>query len=136
MTDQMIPADKVRKIASAMRAAMRRDDSMYHEGEFLSDMSDYIRDLDKLCARARPRLEWPDGTTTWPDHLAVGTVIESADDPRLAALPDGSVLSDCDGDNVAKRAEAWAGIGYIPIASERDEFGPWTVRRIGWEADQ
>ena len=71
-----------------------------------------------------------------PPPAQPGDVIESADDPRIDALPVGSVLSDCDGETIAKRAEAWAGIGYIPIASERDEFGPWTVRRVGWEDDQ
>lgn len=68
--------------------------------------------------------------------VKVGDVIESADDPRLAALPVGSVLLDRDRETVAKRDKVWAGLGYIPIESEGDEFGPWTVRRIGWGADQ
>lgn len=84
-----------------------------------------------------PRLEWP-GTEKVEDAntVKVGDVIESATDPRLDALPAGTVLADCDGETVAKRSEEWAGLGYIPIESEGDEFGPWTVRRIGWEADQ
>lgn len=48
MTDQTIPADKVRKIASEMRDAMRREDDGYPYVEFLSDMGDYIRDLEAL----------------------------------------------------------------------------------------
>lgn len=84
-----------------------------------------------------PRMTWP-GTEKVEDAnpVKVGDVIESATDPRLDALPAGTVLVDCDGETVAKRSEAWAGLGYIPIESEGDEFGPWTVRRIGWEADQ
>jgi hypothetical protein len=84
-----------------------------------------------------PRMEW-NGTEKVEEATPaeVGDVIESADDPRLDALPVGTVLVDCDGETVAKRSEAWAGLGYIPIESEGDEFGPWTVRRIGWEDDQ
>lgn len=48
MTDQTMPADKVEKIAAAMRAAMRRDDPYYSDGAFLEDMSGYIRDLESL----------------------------------------------------------------------------------------
>ena len=48
MTDQNMPADKVREIANAMRAAMRRDDPYYSDGAFLEDMSGYIRDLEAL----------------------------------------------------------------------------------------
>ena len=54
MTDQNALADKVQKIAAEMRAAMRRDENTYRDAEFLDDLSGYIRDLDKLCARARP----------------------------------------------------------------------------------
>ena len=45
MTDQTIPADKVREIATAMRAAMRREDDDYRDAEFLDDMSGYIAEL-------------------------------------------------------------------------------------------
>ena len=81
-----------------------------------------------------PRMEWP-GTEKDEDAntVRVGDVIESATDPRLDALPAGTVLVDCDGETVAKRSEEWAGLGYIPIPDEGGEFGPWTVRRIGWE---
>lgn len=48
MTDQNMPAEKVREIAAAMRAAMRRDDPYYSDGAFLEDMSGYIRDLEAL----------------------------------------------------------------------------------------
>ena len=84
-----------------------------------------------------PRMTWPgDKKAEDVAPVKVGDVIESADDPRISALPVGSVLIDRDRETVAKRSEAWAGLGYIPIESEGDEFGPWTVRRIGWEADQ
>lgn len=85
-----------------------------------------------------PRLEWPapDEKVEDENKAKVGDVIQSADDPRLDALPVGTVLADCDGETVAKRSDAWAGLGYIPIESEGDEFGPWTVRRVGWETYQ
>lgn len=201
MTDQMIPADKVENIAAEMRDAMRREDDGYPYAEFLSDMGDYIKDLEALLpdqprpsmaemteeeraecrwmqcdagpygrrglivkvkywsvyvvdketgtysdytpdlVTARPDLpsmEWngTDQEDVTPDHLAVGTVIESADDPRLDALPAGSALLDRDGEAVAKRGKVWAGDGYHPIPSEGDEFGPWTVLHIPKEADQ
>ena len=47
MTDQ-IPADKVREITAAMRAAMRRDTPGYSDWACLSDMSRYVRDLENL----------------------------------------------------------------------------------------
>ena len=97
--------------------------------------SNYSPDL--VTARPDlPRMDWEGTDQEDENTVKIGDVIYSAADPRLAALPDGSVLSDCDGETIAKRDEAWAGIGYIPIASERDEFGPWTVRRIGWENGQ
>ena len=63
MTDQTIPADKVREIATAMRAAMRRDEHTYSDAEFLSDMSDYIRDLEALLQAPPTRwtLYWRNG---------------------------------------------------------------------------
>ena len=66
----------------------------------------------------------------------VGTVIESADDPRILALPIGTILLDCDGESVTKRRGEWEGDGCIPIAYEGDEFGPWTVLHIPKGADQ
>ena len=83
-----------------------------------------------------PRMTWPGDTPTAPDHLAVGTVIESADDPRIAALPVGSILLDCDGETAINRGEVWMGDGYTPIPSEGGTFGPWTVLHIPKEADQ
>lgn len=65
-----------------------------------------------------------------------GDVIETADDPRLDTLPVGSVLADCDGDDVEKTERGWKGDGYIPRPIEGRKFGPWTVCRIGKEADQ
>ena len=47
MTDQ-IPADKVREITAAMRAAMRRDTPGYSDWACLSDMARYVRDLENL----------------------------------------------------------------------------------------
>lgn len=68
--------------------------------------------------------------------LSVGTVIESADDPRLAALPLGIILLDREGDPTTKRRGVWTGPGYPPIPSEDGTFGPWTVLHIPKEADQ
>lgn len=84
-----------------------------------------------------PRMEW-NGTEKDEDAntVKVGDVIESADDPRISTLPVGSILLDCDGETVSKRAEAWEGIGYTPIPEEGGEFGPWTVVYIPKEADQ
>ena len=75
-------------------------------------------------------------TPTGPDHLAVSDVIESADDPRIDALPVGSILLDCDGETAIKRSEAWTGDGYTPIEDEGGTFGPWKVLHIPKEADQ
>lgn len=83
-----------------------------------------------------PRLEWPGDTPTEPDHLAVGTVIESADDPRIDALPVGSILLDRDDEATMKRPWEWEGEGYIPIPEEGGKFAPWTVLHIPKEADQ
>lgn len=47
MTDKNL-SDKVEKIATSMREAMRREDPDYSDGEFLADMSRYIRDLENL----------------------------------------------------------------------------------------
>ena len=47
MTDQ-IPADQVREIIAAMRAAMRRDTPGYSDWECLSDLSRYVRDLEAM----------------------------------------------------------------------------------------
>lgn len=47
MTDKNL-SDKVQEIATAMRAAMRRDTPGYTDGEFLADMSRYVRDLENL----------------------------------------------------------------------------------------
>lgn len=67
----------------------------------------------------------------------VGDIIESAADPRFEALPVGSVLLDRDGVTTTKREGGrWEGFGHTPIPSQGDEFGPWTVRRIGLVADQ
>ena len=66
--------------------------------------------------------------------VRVGDLIESADDPRIAALPTGSVLADRDGDEVDKRTEGyWNGGGFVPLPIQGNKFGPWTVRRIGKE---
>lgn len=84
-----------------------------------------------------PRMEW-NGTEKDEDvpTVEVGDIVESADDPRLEALPTGSVLLDRDGVTATKQREGWTGFGYVPIKSQGDEYGPWTVRRIGLVADQ
>ena len=83
-----------------------------------------------------PRMEW-NGTEKAEDEstVKIGDEIESADDPRLVALPEGTILLDQDGEATFKRNEAWNGPGYTPIPEEGEEFGPWTVERIGQEDD-
>ncbi|KGF17382.1 hypothetical protein [Corynebacterium freneyi] len=87
-----------------------------------------------------PPLEWPgDQKPEEVTPVKVGDVIESADDPRLAALPAGSILVDRDGGafEVTKADTGeWGGIGYVPSQGTGTKWGPWTVRRIGKEADQ
>lgn len=57
MTDQTIPADKVREIATAMRDAMRREGDDHRGAEFLDEMLGYIAELAALLpAPPRPTL--------------------------------------------------------------------------------
>lgn len=101
--------------------------------------SNYSPDL--VTARPDlPRMEW-NGTEKAEDEstVKVGDEIESADDPRLATLPVGSILLDSDGEKVTKfdvNPAAWRGPGYVPIAGEGTAYGSWVVVRIGQEADQ
>lgn len=88
-------------------------------------------------------MEWPDTEKPAPAPAAaveVGDVIESADDPRIAALPTGSVLEDRvygGFHDVTKTATGeWVGLGYKPHAGMGTRWGPWTVRRIGQRDDQ
>lgn len=84
-----------------------------------------------------PRMEWPGNKKAQDVTPAkVGDVIESADDPRLAALPVGIILLDREGDPTTKRRGVWTGPGYPPIPSEDGTFGPWTVLHIPKEEDQ
>ena len=85
-----------------------------------------------------PRMEWP-GTEKAEDVLTVkiDDMIESADDPRLAALPAGSTLLDRDGDTVTKKdREEWTGFGHHLNESSGNTFGPWQVVYIPKGADQ
>ena len=72
--------------------------------------------------------------------VEVGDIIVSADDPRVEALPVGSVLEDRvygSFHDVTKTATGeWVGLGYKPHAGMGTRWGPWTVRRIGPVADQ
>lgn len=82
-----------------------------------------------------PHFEWPDTDQENEDEapVKVGDVIESADDPRIAALPVGSILLDSDNDSVTKQSEGWAGLGYQPTPNEGDNLGPWKVVHIEQE---
>ena len=77
---------------------------------------------------------WGDGPKV-EDVAKVDDVFASAADPRLAALPDGSVLLDRDDDAVIKRDEAWSGAGYVSNESKGEEFGPWWVVCVGQGGD-
>lgn len=78
MTDQSAFADKVRKIATAMRAAMRRVEDDYPDGEFLMDMSDYIRDLETLLSAPPPPTRWTLYWLTGDRHVVEGPDIATA----------------------------------------------------------
>ena len=68
----------------------------------------------------------------WAAPVRMGDLIESADDPRITALPVGSILRDLDDDDMEKTATGeWKGTGGITI--ESPGCGPWTVHRIGKE---
>lgn len=111
--------------------------SVYVVDKETGTYSDYTPDL--VTARPDlPSMEW-NGTDQKIEDMApvkVGDVIESADDPRLGALPAGSVLLDRDNDAVTKEGERWAGLGYEPVPDEGDDVGPWKVINIGQEEDQ
>lgn len=81
-----------------------------------------------------PRMEWPSEKKVEDvPPVKVGDVIESADDHRVSALPAGTVLRDLDGEEATKMGggiDHWRGPGYIPIAGDGTEFGPWTVARL------
>lgn len=86
-----------------------------------------------------PRMEWPaDEEAEDGPPVKAGTVIESADDARIPALPVGSVLLDREGEEVTrmgKGPDTWDGPGYIPIAGDGTEYGPWTVARLPKKSD-
>lgn len=82
-----------------------------------------------------PRMTWP-GDQEDENAVKIGDEIESAADPRVAALPDGSILLDREGEATAKRNHSWRGAGYSPVPSQGAEFGPWTVVHIPKEDDQ
>lgn len=96
--------------------------------------------------KVTPRPDWahmerPDTEKPAPvAAVEVGDIIESADDPRLEALPVGSVLEDrvYGGfyDVIKTDTGEWAGLGYKPHAGMGTRWGPWTVRRIGRGAGQ
>ena len=104
MTDQTMPADKVGKIAAAMRAAMRRDDPYYSDGEFLEDMSGYIRDLENLLPdpplptladmtpEERAACQWMQAdVASRSGHYVVATPHDDGDDAAVLIDPYGEV---------------------------------------------
>ena len=131
MTDKTIPAGLTRDQARAVRewaersyAAEVQDETMYHAARVLLAVLPKPHTLEDMT---------PETEDATPDAPAVGDVIESADDPRVSALPVGTVLQDLDGEEVTKVDESidpWCGLGYVPLAGESTEFGPWTVLHI------
>lgn len=105
------------------------------DGEIDWFLPEYVTPLPDL-----PRMTWPSEQKIEDvPTVKIGDVIDSADDPRLAALPVWTVLHDRDGEEITRNEGApgtWRGTGYIPIAGDGTEFGPWTVRRIGLEDEQ
>lgn len=81
MTNKTVPADKVEKIAAAMRDAIRREGLTYGDTEFLHDMSSYIRELEALVS-APP--------TTWTLYWLTG-------DRQVIEGPDISTAMSCAG---------------------------------------
>ena len=132
MTD-MIPADAVREIAAAMRAAMRRDEHAYPEAKFLADLSGYIKDLEALLPR--PTLadmtdeERRDAVGMWADvhgpHPYRG-IIDDIPAPRVPVFkPTAGELTWTDPENVTPRPDlgrAWSPIG-TPVAAQ-DGYTP------------
>ena len=100
--------------------------------------SNYSPDL--VTARPDlPRMDWEGTDQKVEDETAVkiDDMIESADDPRLAALPPGSTLLDRDGDTVTKKDnEEWTGFGHHPNESSGNTFGPWQIVYIPKGDDQ
>jgi len=116
-------------------------DDEYEAGLVSADGEIEWMDPERVTPRPDlPRMEWPgDQEATDVTPAKVGTVIESADDPRLAALPVGSMLIDRDGgvfDVTKNYTGEWDGPGYVPAQGTGTKWGPWTVRRIGLEGDQ
>ena len=88
--------------------------------------SDWFLGKDVTPRPDLPRLEWP------RNHADIDDVLHSADDPRIDALPAGSVLRDRDGDAVEKSDDGcWRGRGYEPTSGSGEKFGPWMVTRVG-----
>ena len=85
-----------------------------------------------------PRMEWPgDKKPVDVPPVKVGDAIESAADPRLDALPAGSILLDLYGEKVEKISDEtprWTGPGCFPYAEEGTAYGPWMVLHIGEES--
>ena len=77
-----------------------------------------------------PRMEWNGDREDVTPAPRVGNLIESAADPRVAALPVGSILLDRHAEATTKRLRGWTGRGYHPIPSQGCDFGPWTVLHI------
>ena len=124
MTDQAIPADKVREIVTAMCDAMRREDDTYPEVQFLDEMSDYIRDLEALLPsrptladmtpEERPACQWAQAD------------VEGRNTRYVIANPDGgdgeATLIDSDGEI------DWAFLEYVTPRPD--------LRQMAWPSDQ
>ena len=113
--------------------------SVYVVDKETGTYSDYTPDL-VTALPDLPRMEW-NGTEKAEDvpPVKVGDAIESAADPRLDALPTGSILLDLYGEKVEKisdEAPRWTGPGCFPYAEEGTAYGPWKVVYIGEEAGQ
>ena len=113
--------------------------SVYVVDKETGTYSDYTPDL-VTALPDLPRMEW-NGTEKAEDvpPVKVGDAIESAADPRLDALPAGSILLDLYGEKVEKISDEtprWTGPGCFPYAEEGTAYGPWKVIYIGQEADQ
>lgn len=109
--------------------------SVYVVDKETGTYSDYTPDL-VTALPDLPRMEWNGTEKDVAPAPRVGSLIESAADPRVAALPVGSILLDRHAEATTKRLRGWTGRGYHPIPSQGCDFGPWTVLHIGQEDDQ
>ena len=160
MTDQTIPADKVREIVDAMRESMRRAENTCSDVGLLDDMSVYITDLVALLPDP-PLPTLADMTSEERDGCERMQCDVGGEDARAVIFnpywedgsarvmwPDG-VFTYPGWERVTPRPDLprleWPGpdqdgeeatkVDYVSVAGGRTAYGPWTVARLRKKAD-